>query len=172
MSEPTLRREAVARLYEVHGRSLLAYARSFCRDISAAGDIVHSVFVKLLNGRGPLPEAPLPYLLRAVRNTSLNARRQTAREVEFPGAHDWLEAAAGMEDEAIALQTALDTLPLEQREVVVLRIWGQLSFDEVGQVVGCSVSTASSRFRYGCEKLRALLQPLAEVHRGRPKRSV
>ncbi len=171
MSEPTLRREAVAGLYEAHGRSLLAYARSFCRDISAAEDIVHAIFVKLLNGSGPVPEAPLPYLLRAVRNTSLNARRQTVREVELPAAENWLEAPAGMEDEAMALQTALDTLPLEQREVVALRIWGQLSFEEVGQVVGCSVSTASSRFRYGCEKLRAVLQPLAtEVHDARSKR--
>lgn len=127
MSEPTLRREALAGLYEAHGRSLLAYARSFCQDISAAEDIVHAVFVKLLNGSGPVPEAPLPYLLTAVRNTSLNARRQTVREVELPAAENWLEAPAGMEDEAMALQTALDTLPPDQREVGLIRFRGRVS---------------------------------------------
>jgi RNA polymerase sigma-70 factor (ECF subfamily) len=73
-----------------------------------------------------------------------------------------------MEAEALALQTALRRLPLEQREVVVLRIWGELTFEEVGVVVGCSTSTAASRFRYGCSKLRAVLRPLTrEVADGR-----
>lgn len=106
-----MRREVVAGLYEAHGRSLLAYARSFCRDVSAAEDIVHAVFVKLLDGSGSVPEALRPYLMRAVRNTSLNARRQTIREVDLTAAENWLEAPAGMEDEAMALQTALDTQP-------------------------------------------------------------
>ncbi len=169
MSVPARNRETVARLYEVHGRSLLAYACTFAPDLAAAEDVVHGVFLRLLSGKVTLPDSPLPYLFKAVRNTALNERRRQTREVALSHAAGWLEAPAGLEDDAIALETALGTLPLEQREVVVLRIWGQLSFEEVGVVIGCSINTAASRFRYGCQKLRAVLRPLTkETADGRP----
>jgi RNA polymerase sigma-70 factor (ECF subfamily) len=54
------------------------------------------------------------------------------------------------------LQSALRTLPGEQREVVVLRIWGQLTYEEAAAVIGISPNTAASRYRYGIEKLREI----------------
>jgi RNA polymerase sigma-70 factor, ECF subfamily len=154
-------RDSVQRLYETHGRALLAYACSLAPDAGRAEDIVHQVFLKLLTRRIDVPDSALPYLLRAVRNTALNERRRWRREVELTDATGWLEAPADRQEEALALEAALRTLPQEQRELIVLHIWAQLSFEEAAAVVGCSPNTAASRFRYGRDKLRAILRPLA-----------
>lgn len=114
-----------------------------------AEDVLHQVFLALLKGRVLVPERPLPYLLRAVRNTALNYQRDRRREVTLPEEGRWLEAPAGMEHEALALESALRRLPAEQREVVTLRTWAGLTFEEVATVVGCPVNTAASRYRYG-----------------------
>ena len=66
----------------------------------------------------------------------------------------WLESPDGSRETAMALQSALKSLPDEQREVVVLKIWGQLTFEEAAAVIGISPNTAASRYRYGIEKLK------------------
>jgi RNA polymerase sigma-70 factor, ECF subfamily len=66
----------------------------------------------------------------------------------------WLESSSDSTETALALQSALRVLPEEQREVVVLRIWGQLTFDEIAGVVDISPNTAASRYRYGLMKLK------------------
>jgi RNA polymerase sigma-70 factor, ECF subfamily len=125
-----------------------------------AEDLIHQVFLKLLTGRAVLPPAPRPYLLRAVRNAALNDHRRRAREVAISDTAAWLEAPDGREHEAIAIESALALLPEEQREVVVLRIWGGLTLDEVAAVVGVPANTVASRFRYGRDRLRNILQPI------------
>jgi RNA polymerase sigma-70 factor (ECF subfamily) len=56
------------------------------------------------------------------------------------------------------LQRALVALPLEQREVIMLKIDGELTFAQIAQVIGASMNTAASRYRYALEKLRKLLE--------------
>lgn len=55
------------------------------------------------------------------------------------------------------IREALTDLPPEQREVVVLKVWQGRTFDEIGRLLGISPNTASSRYRYALEKLRAAL---------------
>ena len=143
-------------LYERHGRALLAYACALLRDPSAAEDVLHQVFLNVLRGRAAIDGEPVRYLFRAVRNTALNHIRGQSREVELAGAGVWLESSDGSTEESIALQSALARLPAEQREVVVLKIWGQLTFEEAGAVIGVSPNTAASRYRYGLEKLKGI----------------
>ena len=131
-------------------------------DRASAEDVLHQVFLKLLSGRVVIPETPLHYLCRAVRNTAFNDLRRRRREVALPSEASWLESPPGLEDDALALESALRSLPEEQREVVILRIWAQMTFEEAAAVVGVSTNTAASRFRYGLEKLRARLQPLVK----------
>jgi RNA polymerase sigma-70 factor (ECF subfamily) len=152
--------ESARQLYEAHGRALLAYACSLTPDSSVAEDVLHQVFVRLLAGRVTITAPALPYLLRAVRNTALNHRRGRQREAPLTEADRWLEAPPDRSDEALAVQSALRRLPAEQREVVILRLWAGLTFAEVATVVGCPMNTAASRYRYGRDRLRALLQPL------------
>jgi RNA polymerase sigma-70 factor (ECF subfamily) len=98
----------------------------------------------------------VPYLFRAVRNAALNHIRAHSRQVELADGGMWLESPDGSMETTMALQSALATLPDEQRELVVLKIWGQLTYEEAAAVIGISPNTAASRYRYGIEKLREI----------------
>jgi len=145
----------VRALYEQHGRALLAYACALLRDPSAAEDVLHQVFLNVLRGRAAIDGEPLRYLFRAVRNTALNHIRGQSREVELNDAL-WLESPDGSQETALALQSALRALPDEQREVVVLKIWGQFTFEEAAAIIGVPANTAASRYRYALEKLKGI----------------
>src|SRR5258708_35203908 len=95
---------------------------------------------------------PRPYLFRAVRKAALNHIRGKAREVALGDAVMWLESPDGSKETSLALQSALRTLPEEQREIVVLRVWAELTFEEAADVIGISPNTAASRYRYGIAK--------------------
>jgi RNA polymerase sigma-70 factor, ECF subfamily len=153
-------RDDILRLYESHGRLLLAYGCSLLRDAAAAEDAVHQVFARLLRGDLTIQGAPAAYLCRAVRNVALNDRRGRSREAALDDHAAWLEAPPGLEETAFAIEQALTTLPPEQREVVVLHLWGQMTFHEIGDALEISPNTAASRYRYGLAKLRDVLKPL------------
>src|SRR5262249_40207495 len=145
------------RLYRHHGAALLAYARSFLPDASAAEDAVHSVFVKLLGGNVTRPESEAGYLYRAVKNAASNVRRSTVRETPMPGRESWFVPRNGDREAAVALQEALGELPDEQREAVIMRIWSGLTLQEIATATAVPLNTAASRYRYALEKLRTQL---------------
>ena len=153
-----MHRESVERLYDQHGPALLAYACAVLRHRAAAEDVLQQVFLNLLKGSS-LPENSQAYLYRAVRNAALNARRSVSREVELNPEDPWFTAPAGTQADALALQSALTELPVEQREIVVMRIWGGLTLEEAAAALEISPNTAASRYRYALEKLRQRLQP-------------
>jgi RNA polymerase sigma factor (sigma-70 family) len=158
-----LDREDVARLYAEHGAVLVGYACSLLADRMQAEDVVHHVFVRLLRGDIAVRERPLAYLCQAVRNSAMNHWRKHAREVALDESKArWLEAPRGREESALAIERALAELPEDQREVIVLKVWGQLSFQDIGDVLETSSNTAASRYRYGLAKLRNILQPLGD----------
>jgi RNA polymerase sigma-70 factor (ECF subfamily) len=142
----------IRRLYEQHRRGLLAYACSLSSSFSSAEDVLHQVFERLLRGDIEITGEPAPYLYRAVRNAALNSLRHQTREVELDDG--WLDGPAGMEETALELQSALRELPEEQREVILLHVWGQMSFEETATALGISPNTAASRYRYALSKLR------------------
>lgn len=153
LSDENLDVDQVRRLYEIHGRALFAYACAFVRDPSDAEDVVQEVFLRLLRGVATGSLSP-GYLFRAVRNGALNDIRRRSREVDLDGEVQWLESSSDSSETALALQSALRVLPEEQREVVVMRVWGQLTFDEIAGVMDISPNTAASRYRYGLMKLK------------------
>jgi RNA polymerase sigma-70 factor (ECF subfamily) len=151
----TLTPHDIRQLYEQHRRGLLAYACSFLPSFASAEDALHQVFERLLRGDIEIAGAPAPYLFRAIRNASLNSIRSQTREVELAeGDGGWLCGPAGMEETAMELQSAMRELPEEQREVIMLHVWGQMSFEETAAALGISPNTAASRYRYGLSKLR------------------
>jgi RNA polymerase sigma-70 factor (ECF subfamily) len=154
--------EQVRSLYEQHGGALLAYAYSLLQDRAASEDVLHQVFVKLLQGRAAIDRQPLHYVYRAIRNTAFNYRRDHARELALASNGQWLEGPPGMETMGLAIQAALRELPAEQREIIVLRIWGQMTFEEAALALDIPVNTAASRYRYGLAKMKERLQPLAK----------
>lgn len=158
MAENKLTREGIRRLYEQHAPALLLYARSFVPD-GASEDVLHQVFAKLLRGETTIPDAPLAYLYRAVRNAALNARRNRAKDVGLDSQEAWFQLRADGQESSVTLQCALRELPVEQREAVILRIWAGMTFEEMAESTSVPVNTAASRYRYGLEKLRDRLRP-------------
>jgi RNA polymerase sigma-70 factor (ECF subfamily) len=146
-------KERIRLLYEEHGRGLIAFACSVVKGFAAAEDVLHEVFRKILRGGVDPNDVTAPYLYRAVRNESLNHIRNRSRDAVLDD--NWLEAPADSNDEtAMMLQSVLRSLPEEQREVIILRVWGQMSFDEAAATLNISPKTAASRYRYGLQKLR------------------
>ena len=162
MGAKKLDREQVRALYEQYGPVLLAYAVSLLQDRSASEDVLHQVFTKLLQNEAAINGHALHYLLRSVRNTAFNHRRNHSREQELPANGDLLVSPAGMEEIGLALQSALANLPDEQREIMLLRVWGQMTFEEAAAALDISPNTAASRYRYALSKLKDMLQPLAK----------
>jgi RNA polymerase sigma-70 factor (ECF subfamily) len=162
LAQRRLNRREVEQLYDAHGGALLAYARSFTGDHAQAEDLVHQVFASLLREDRSAPDVPLAYLYRSVRNAALNSRRNGSREAPLEGAPALFVHRGGDQEAALALQAALQDLPQEQREVVIMRIWSGMTLEEIARATGQSVNTVASRYRYALAKLRERLTPRAK----------
>lgn len=150
------------------GPRLLLFARQWVRCPADAEDIVQDAFVRCWRRHRASAAESSALFFAAVRSSALDflrreQRRQTreARAVEET-APLFAAAAAGAEDSAersAALEAALETLPVEQREVLVLKIWSELTFADIAAVLGIKPDTAASRFRYALHALRKQLVP-------------
>jgi RNA polymerase sigma-70 factor (ECF subfamily) len=157
-SRRSMRVEDVQDLYQRHGPGLLLYARSLLGRKHMAEDVLQQVFMKLLEQKS-IPEEPRPYLFRAVRNVALNLMRSESRQVDLADIEPWFEAPEKDHAAQVALTVELMRIPEEQRQVLVLHIWGGLSFEEIGNVLAIPANTAASRYRYALQKLRAAMRP-------------
>ena len=146
------------RLYEDKAAHLLLYARALGLSFSEAEDLVQETFVSLLNLAEP-PDNPEHYAFRALRNKALNFKRslwrRLTREVESLRWFEQNDDETPAEREAIR---GLAKLPPAQREVIVLKIWSEYTFEEIAGLLEISPNTVAGRYRYGLEKLRACLK--------------
>lgn len=161
------RHDQVQGWYEQHGRALVAYLCSVLGDRTSAEDVLQQVFLKLLKGNVEVPgEAVKAYLFRAVRNTALNLAQRNSRSTSFDTTmketqgkgQQWFEAPVELGYWSTKLEEAVRDLPAEQGEVLVMRIWGEMTFEEIATVLDISINTAASRYRYAIGKLREILQ--------------
>ena len=151
--------EDVRRLYEEQGPALLGYACSLLGVRASAQDVLHTVILKLMNEKETISN-PVAYVYGALRNTALNFLRQETRCIALETEPAWFEPINLMSEMALSVQEALLALPSEQREVVVLHVWGGWSFGEIAALTQIPPDTAASRYRYALSKLRDLLRPL------------
>src|SRR5262245_47231391 len=147
----------VARLIDAYAAPLVLYARQWCDE---ADDVVQEAFLKLVRQSRP-PRDAVAWLYRVVRNAALDAaktarRRQRRESVAARPVRWFVEPAVDGLDAEAAVAT-LQRLPDEQREVIVARLWGGLSFEQIAEAAGCSASTAFRRYSAGVEELRKLL---------------
>ena len=147
----------VARLIDRHAAALVLYARQWC---DAPEDVVQEAFFKLVR-QGRPPEDPVAWLYRVVRHGALDAaktaRRRQRRESAVARPVRWFVEPGVDGLDAETAVAALQRLPPEQREVIVARHWGGLSFEQIAEVAGCSASTAFRRYSAGVEALRRQL---------------
>lgn len=148
----------LSRLLRERGPALVLYARQWCRNPE---DVVQEAFLQLMLERKE-PGNIVAWLYRVVRHRALNASRSAARRakrelaVALPNeawCEPWNDQLAL--DEATA---ALQQLPPELREVIAARLWSGLSFQEVADLTGISLSTAYRRYQAGLEMLRERLE--------------
>lgn len=151
----------LAELYQRVGPRLYRYALAVLGDPGEAEDAVQDVFTRMAES-GIRPQHPEHYLLRAVRNEALGRSRQDRRRQTLlqEGAPVLLPREAGdaaLTGFAARVSAALAGLPVEQREVVALHLFEEMSFREIAEATDVTQDTAASRYRYGIEKLREIL---------------
>ncbi|MBL9125532.1 MAG: sigma-70 family RNA polymerase sigma factor, partial [Planctomycetaceae bacterium] len=120
-------------------------------------DAVQECLLRLMREQ-PLPDRPVAWMYRAVRRRALTAARSAQRRRSHEQAasrnHEWFEASLADVVDAKAAAAAVAQLPSEEREIVILKLWGGMSFAEVGDLVGCSASAAHRRFGAALNRLR------------------
>jgi RNA polymerase sigma factor (sigma-70 family) len=146
-------------LYRQHGAALLLFALAITGERSRAQDAVHQVFVNLLES-GDLRRAsePKAYIFGCVRNAVLDERKRQDRNQPLDDSA-WFSPPDRDYAAEQNLRNALAVLPDDQREVVVLHIWGELTFAQIGDLLKVSSNTAASRYRYALGKLRESMLP-------------
>jgi RNA polymerase sigma-70 factor (ECF subfamily) len=155
--------EAYAALYARLARPLLRVAAAMLEDAGEAEDAVHDLFVALARGRERLRyvEDLDAYVFASLRHAiaAQSDRRRLERRYWESLASAPLPLSHPPEpvDEG-ELSAALAALPAEQREIVVMKIDGGLTFAQIAAALSISSNTAASRYRYAMEKLRKFLE--------------
>lgn len=158
------------RLYDEHASSLFAFSLNLTRSESETRELLQELFLKLAAASASLDGVRdvRAWLIRLVHHLFIDAHRRRAtreRLTERAGAECPLFTPATDPDEQsfrLALSEALGELPSEQRAVVHLKLWEEMTFAEIAEALDVSPNTAASRYRYGLDKLQTLLRPLYE----------
>ncbi|MHB8523089.1 MAG: RNA polymerase sigma factor [Limisphaerales bacterium] len=146
------------RLYAAKASGLILYGRALGLSHSEAQDVLQETFVALLQRPAP-PEQPDRYCVRCFRNAVLNHRRNLWRRlVRECESRRWFERSESETPRERAAMRCLARLPAVQREVIVLKIWHQYTFEAIGELLDLSPNTAAGRYRYGLQKLKACLE--------------
>ncbi len=157
---------------EEYGPKLLLFARQQTRSHEDAKDIFQDALVKLVEkvrsgefvgGQDSWP----PYLYTAIRRLAIDLSRRDDRRKRREdsvtgdaetGAYDalqpWFESDSSDDETRVQLEQGLKELPEKFSEVIIMKIWGERTFAEIGETLGISQNTAASRYRYGLEALK------------------
>jgi RNA polymerase sigma factor (sigma-70 family) len=151
----------LGRWFDAYGARLALYGRQWL-DAAQSEDVVQEVFIRLMAQPQP-PENVKAWLFRSVRNGAISQlrrqkRRQKHTETLAASAQNWFENRPDDLLDAKTAQQALMQLPNEQREIVILRIWGQLTLREIAEIVGEPLSTVHHRYQAALQEIRIKMQ--------------
>ena len=159
-------RDALRQIYEKYRDDMLQIAAGLSNERSAAEDIVHDVFVVFVRSvkQFQLTDSLRGYLTTCVANRARNLNRSKQQqsvsldEIEpvvssFKRPEQWII----YNEEFRQLNKAMAQLPYEQKEAIMMRIQGRMKFREIAKLQETSVKTALSRYRYGLNRLRSIL---------------
>ena len=154
--------------WDLHGSRLLLFARQQCRSVADAEDVLQDALLRLWKAQeDPTPVHPGAAFL-AIRRTAIDhvrsmdrrSARESVAETERP-AVVWFERTAESKERQSELEVAIHELPKPQQEVLILKIWGELTFEQIASTLEIPANTAASRYRYALQHLRQTLQPAA-----------
>ena len=160
-------KDALCGIYDKYRDDLVRIAAGLLNDISTAEDIVQEVFLMLVRSadKYEIRKSLKAYLTTCVANKVRNLNR--AKSTQKSVCVDDVEPAVSniktpykcveCDEEFQHLYEALTELPYEQKEAVILRIQGRMKFKEIARLQGTSIKTTLSRYNYGLNKLRSML---------------
>ena len=164
--------ESIAALYDAHAPALYRFLLSLTGSEADTRDLLQDLFIKLVRQPAPALTDPQAWLFRSARNGFIDLVRRNAHrrgvmsryeaEVASPSPHDSSPPAAP--DPTLAIAHALAGLPEEQRAVVHLKIWENLTFARIAEILDIPANTAASRYRYAMDRLRQTLPHPASHH--------
>lgn len=159
--------KALELIYDGIGKKLYGYILSIVRTAAQAEDVMQNVFVRVAEKRGKIAKAEnmTAYIFAMARNEAMEYLRRLPKREEsmeenaaiFSVAEDPPDDLLTVED-AKEISTAVRSLPLEQREIIMLKIFHDMTFEEISTSLKISHNTAASRYRYGMEKLKKSLR--------------
>jgi RNA polymerase sigma-70 factor (ECF subfamily) len=157
-----------------HGSRLLMFARQQTRTEADAEDVLQDAMFRLwrsgmteYNDEGQVMPS-LPGAFTQIRRSAIDQARKNIRRanredraLEMGEMTDivWFDSTLEQDERAAAIETAMKTLPDYYQEVITLKIWGDLTFEEIAETLDIPMNTAASRYRYALEKLRRTLTP-------------
>lgn len=163
--------ERLETLYDEHAAGLFRYARSILANEQAAKDVLQEVFVKVARSGMPEVENEKAWLYRLAHNGAIDQLRRSSTRRDFERARREDVETSGPGNAVCdpdrveigcQLEAAMAELPPEQQSVVRLRLWQEMTFQEIATIQGIPLNTAASRFRYALATLRGRLKPLYE----------
>jgi len=147
----------VAAVYDRYASSLYRLLMALLGRAEDAEDALQEVFLKIAARRFPQVRDVRAYLFQMARHQAIDMLRRRQRETR------WMENCAEDQMPQVRMdvpslnhdwQRLLARLPLEQREIIALKIWEEMTFAEIADVVKAPPNTVASRYRYGIERLR------------------
>ncbi|WP_254512301.1 RNA polymerase sigma factor [Anatilimnocola floriformis] len=163
---------ALGMLYDLTAQRLVRFAVTVSYHQHDAEDAVQAVLARLATSPQQLKDVGCPwaYLLRMVRNEVIAIHRRQKRCTAAGDLSDLITRCpideAEREESHRAVWAALRSLPVDQAEVVVLKIWEEMTFAQIGEILELSLNTVASRYQYGIAKLTSRLtkQPTRVRH--------
>jgi RNA polymerase sigma-70 factor (ECF subfamily) len=155
---------AFQELLALYGPHLLRFARKMIESPETADDLTQEIWVAIFRGLPGLRDVDKfrPWAFRIARDRIYREYRRRNIGVR-PLGDDELEALPEIEKTSVALETgelqqSLDLIPPDQREVLVLRFFEEMSYEEIARVTGCALGTVRSRIHYAKRALKNALQ--------------
>lgn len=163
-------RHYFSELVKRHQRSILRMSLRFVKDMDTAEDVTQEAFIKAyeklnsFEGRSSFKS----WLFQVAVNTARNKLREWKREtVDIENVH--LAVAAEVENDMVHLavsdiiKTEIDKLPFKQKTALVLRVYEDLSFNEISEIMECPYDTAKANYRHALLKLKQVLGEQQEL---------
>ncbi|MBI1368722.1 MAG: sigma-70 family RNA polymerase sigma factor [Planctomycetes bacterium] len=154
-------------IYTEHRQGLFTLALTITRRPELAEDAVHEAFVRLCRSTSQRSGDPVAYVFASVRNAAIDQLRRRPKDRSessifaapvSPAATPMHEAADAERDRLV--REALEQLPDDQRQVIVMKLYGNLTFEQIAAAHQEPLSTISSRYRRGLDRLRASVESL------------
>ncbi len=161
-------------LVKRHKKAIFTVIYMLVRDRALADDIFQETFIKIIQTirKGSYNEEGkfLPWAARVARNLTIDYIRKMKRDVTITDSQgndifSYLRIAEESKEDVIIREQSerkvkelVKQLPEEQREVLIMRHWGNMSFQQIADATGVSINTALGRMRYALNNIRKMME--------------